>query len=92
MKSFLESYKDFSKSNPFNFTTPPAQDPDELFKTEEPDASIPDIQEQNVESVTKGLSDDDIARIAAKMIELQKTASVSVQEGGNSSGNVGNPD
>lgn len=76
MKSFLDSYNEFSKSNPFNFKTPPAPDPDELFKTEEPDASLPEIQEnKNVETEIKGLSDDDIARIAAKMLELQKTTS-----------------
>ena len=77
MKSFLDSYNEFSKSNPFNFKTPPAQDPDELFKTEEADASLPEISQENknVETEIKGLSDDDIARIAAKMLELQKTTS-----------------
>lgn len=90
-KSFLDSYGDFVKSNPFNRPVETKPDADKLFDTKEDDsfdANLPDV-EKNVEQ--KGLSDEDVKRIAAEIVKLQQTQT-SNKEGGEEDGRTDDVD
>lgn len=70
MRKAFDKIDEFLKSNPFNLQQPVAPDSDALFNVEdkpEESAHLDEIEKPT----TSALSDDDIDRIARRMVELQ---------------------
>lgn len=78
MRTAFDKIDDFLKTNPFNLKQSDKPDSDELFHVDEKDEPSSHLDE--IKKAPNGLSDEDVERIARKLVEIQNTAGGDVHE------------